>query len=113
MAAPPTSVPRDRTALLHTLVAIALGLASGIFVFAVVAGLTGSIATAAPITTLCAGLVGWAVRTRLRIPLDASACSRGLAILSVVTTIMAIVLVGRITVFMVNSERAECSFIPS
>jgi hypothetical protein len=53
------------------------------------------------------------VRTRLRIPLDASACSRGLAILSVVTTIMAIVLVGRITVFMVNSERAECSFIPS
>ncbi len=98
---------------MRTLVAGSLGAAFGLFAFAIAAGLTGSFAAAFAIAAVAAGLVTWICRARALAWLDESAGSRGLAVLAAVATIVALVQLGRLTVYMVDAGKPAYSTVPS
>jgi len=99
------------SASLGTAVACCLGALAGIFAFAIAAGVTGSLPAAFGIAILAGGLVAWTFRTRPFLPLDPSACSRGLKIVAVIATIVALVQTTRLAVFMVDSSKTGYSLI--
>jgi len=101
------------TDLMRTLIACTLGVASGIFAFAVAAGATGSLIAASGTAVAAGGLVAWAFRSRPFVPLDEAACSRGLKILAAAATILALVQLVRLAVFMVDSSQRAYSSVPS
>ena len=99
--------------MLRAIVASALGIATGIFGFTAGAGLTGSWLASALIAALAAGGVILLVH-RNRIPtLDEAACSRGLKIVSALATLVALVLLARLAVFMVDPSQVACSAVPA
>ena len=98
---------------LRTLVATYLALAAGIFCFAAARGLTRSPWGAALIAALAAGGAGLGALRSRRLPLDPAACSRGLKIASAVAAGLALVVIGRLTVFMIDPAKTAYSFIPS
>jgi len=99
--------------MLRALVATSVGIATGTFGFAAGAGLTGSWLAAALIAAVCAGLAALLIH-RGRIPaLDATACSRRLMIVSGLATLVGLVLLARLTVFMVDPSRVGYSFMPA
>ena len=98
---------------MRTLAAGSIGVAAGIFVFAIAAGLIGSPLLAIPIGVIVAGLIAWTIGTRPIVPLDGAACTRGLKIVAGLATIVALVQIARLTVFMVNPARPEYSVVPS
>ena len=99
--------------MLRTLVAISLSLATGIFAVAAAEGLTGSFVVAALAGVVAAGGVIWWLRRPSILPLDPGACSRGLKIASAVATVVALVLLARLAVFMIDPSRVGCSIVPS
>lgn len=75
--------------------------------------MTGSWLAAALIATVAAGLVALWVRRGSGLVLDPAACSRGLKIASGVATLVALVLLARLTVFMVDPSQVKCSVMPA
>ncbi|MBZ5640209.1 MAG: DUF2029 domain-containing protein [Acidobacteriia bacterium] len=94
-------------------IASSLGLATGIFGFAAGAALPGSLWTAALVGGFAAVLVTWWVYSSHLLPVDESAASRGLKIVSGVATVVALVQLLRLVVFIVDPTRVVCSFMPA
>jgi hypothetical protein len=93
------------------LVALAVGLAAGIFASAALAGvvavpfaLAGGLAAAAA--------TAWAIHARRLLPMDDSAASRGLKVLSAGAAAVALVQMARLAVFMVDPSQVAYSTIP-
>jgi hypothetical protein len=95
------------------LVASSLGLAVGLFTFALGVGVTGSWAAAAAIGLVSAGVVGWLFWKRPFVELDPTACPRSLAIVAAMATVLAFVQLARLTVFVVAPSRADFAQFPS
>jgi len=76
-------------------------------------GLRASPAGAFVAAAVVAGLVAWVYRARPLVPFDERATSRGLKIVAAVATIAALIQLGRLAVFMVDSSKPEYSFDPS
>jgi hypothetical protein len=98
---------------MRAFVTASLASGAGIFAFSAGAGLTGSWIAATAIAVLVAGLVAWWAHRSLSPWLDEAACSRGLKILSAVASVAALILLGRLTVFMVAPSQVGYSSIPS
>jgi len=98
---------------MRLLVAIALGLAAGIFLFPAALGLTGSAPAAAAIAVLGAVGFGFWMHRRPIVTLDESAAPRTLRIVSGIAAVLALVLLGRLAVFMVAPYHPEYSSVPS
>ena len=103
----------EREGILPAIVALSLGLAAGIFTLPVVVGLTGSLGGAVVLGAVVVVLTTLASRRWPIVPLEPAACSRGLTILSAVATILALVLLTRLTVFMIDPSKAEYSSVPA
>lgn len=98
---------------MRNLVTAALGLGAGIFGFTAGLGLTGSWPVAVLIALASAALVTvWDLK-RPFVPLDESACSRGLKILSGLATAAALVQLFRLAVFTVAPSEIGYSAFPS
>ena len=104
---------RGQVEMLRTIVASALGIATAIFSFAAGTGLTGSWLAAAPIAALAAGVVFQLVHRNRILTLDVAACSRGITIVAALATLVALVLLARLTVFMVDPSQVTCSMVPT
>jgi hypothetical protein len=98
---------------MRNIVSLALAVSTGLFGFAAAMGLTGSLFAAGVIAAVVAALAFWATLRHPVIALDETACSRGLAILALLSTVAAIGMVARQTVFAVDATRVSYSLIPS
>jgi hypothetical protein len=98
---------------MRALIAWSLGIACGIFAFTIAMGLTGSQAAAFVIAGAATGLIAWRTQSRPIVPLDSTACPRGLKIISAVATVVALVQLARLAVFMVNPSQPRYSTVPS
>ena len=98
---------------MRTTVAVVLGLATGIFAFAAGTGLTGSWLAATLIGGSAASLVGILVHRGRIVVLDEAAAPRGLRIVSGLAAVLALVVLGRLAVFMVDPAQVAYSFVPS
>ena len=94
-------------------IAVALGIAFGIFCFTIAAGLFGSWSWALPIGALAGALAARLFWRRPPVELDASACSRGLKILSALACLLALVQLARLAVFMISSAQVAWSAVPA
>jgi hypothetical protein len=94
-------------------ISVALGIAAGIAALAFTMGLSGSWAAASVAALLVSGFVAWLLGKRQVIAIDEAACSPALKWVSALTTVLALLLVGRLTVFMVDASRVEYSAIPA
>jgi hypothetical protein len=99
--------------LLRTLVASALGIASGIFGLTAGKGLTGSWLAAALIAAIVAGVVALFVHRRASLELDTTAISRRFKIISALATLVALIQLVRLAVFTVNPSQVEYSVVPA
>ena len=99
--------------IVRLLVASSLGLAVGLFAFALGVGVTGSWAAAGAIGLVSAGVVGWLFWKRPFVELDPTACPRSLAIVAAMATVLAFAQLTRLTVFMVAPSRANFAQFPS
>ena len=99
--------------MLRAIVASALGIATGIFGFTAGAGLTGSWLAAGLIAAVAGGVVALLVHRNRLLTIDEAACSRGLKVVSAVTTLVALVLLARIAIFMVDPSQVRCSSMPT
>jgi alpha-1,2-mannosyltransferase len=95
------------------LVALSLGIATGLFLFAVGVGATDSWLVSTAIGVVSGGLVSWLFWKRPFVALDETAASRGLAVVSAVSTVLALVQLLRLTVFIVAPARTDLAAIPS
>jgi alpha-1,2-mannosyltransferase len=98
---------------MRKLVALALGIAVGIFGFTAGFGLTGSWLGAILIGALAAGVCGVWFHARPPVAIDPAACSRGLVIVAALGTLLALVQVGRLAVFMIDPSRVGYSGVPA
>jgi hypothetical protein len=96
---------------MRTTVAVGLALAAGLAGFSVGIGLSGSLPVALA-AALALGAVG-AWYGRRFVVLDGSAAPRALRILGAVGMVLALVQLGRLTVFMVDPSRTDFSQFPS
>jgi alpha-1,2-mannosyltransferase len=101
-----------RARLLRTLVTLALAAVTGIFALTAAVALAGSLAVALPLAGVAVLVVGWVGGKRGAIPLDETACSRGLKVLSALATVLALVQLTRLAVFTVDPSRVSYSCIP-
>jgi hypothetical protein len=99
--------------MLRALVTGSLGLAAFVFAFVAGRGLTGSLVLAVPFGAVVAGLFAlWFYRGPSR-SLDPAACSRALQIVSAIAAVLAVVMLGRLALFMIDPSRVGDSFCPS
>lgn len=84
-----------------------------LFVLTVVAGLTGSLAIAAILTIVVAAIVGLLAWKRVARLLDMTASSRALTTASCVAAVVAVVVISRLTIFIVDPSRPSYSVLPS
>jgi hypothetical protein len=98
---------------MRTLVAVALGLTTGIFVFTAGLGLTGSRLAAGLIALVLAGLAAAGAWRRPIVPLDETAASPGLKVLSGLMTAAALVQLFRLAVFIAAPQETGYSTVPS
>jgi hypothetical protein len=87
------------------IVSLAIAAATVLFGFAAGMGLTGSLFAAGVIAIAIAAFAFWGTFRHPIVALDESACSRGLAILALLSTVVAFVMVARQTVFAVEAPR--------
>jgi hypothetical protein len=99
--------------MMRRAVAAAIALASGLFAFAAVLGLTGStvVAALAAIAKVALAVV-WLER-RNRLEIDPAAAPRWLTIVAGVAAVLALAQLARLTVFMVDPSQVAFSFMPS
>ena len=95
------------------LVAWSLGLAAGLFGFATGMGVTSSFWQAGLIAAATTGLVVYGVTKRAVVRLEPAACSRELKIVSGLATVIAFILLARLTVFIVDPSQVAYSVVPS
>lgn len=98
---------------MRTSAAIAIGLFAVMVFFTAAVGLTGSWTLAIPAALVGGGLVGWRAWTRPFVPLDESACPPALKVLSALATVAALVLLGRLTLFMADPQLVRFSTHPA
>jgi hypothetical protein len=91
----------------------ALGGASGLVALAVTMGLRGSLLAGIVCGLLASGGVAWLIANKPIIELDGARISPALGWGSAVMSLVALVLLARLTVFMVDASRPEQSIIPS
>src|SRR5689334_12187647 len=89
---------------LRVLVAVALGCAFGIYVFPLAAGVVAWPAALA-IGALAGAASGRILWRRPPVALEASACSRGLKALSAIACVVALVQLGRLSVYMISAAQ--------
>jgi alpha-1,2-mannosyltransferase len=87
--------------------------ATAIFTFAVIAGVTESRVIALLSAVVIAASVGLWQWSRPTVPLDVSGCSRAFLGVSLVAAVLALILVSRLTVFMIDPARTGYSTVPS
>lgn len=92
-------------------VAASLAIAAGIFAFAITAGLFGVVALSFAIGALVAGLLGWRLRSHPVVVL--TQMPPALKLVSGIATIAALVQLGLLTVFMVDSTKVAYSTDPA
>jgi len=95
------------------LVALCIAAATAIFTFAVVAGVTESRVIALLSALVIAASVGLWQWRRPTVPIDVGGCSRAFLAVSLVAAVLALVLLSRLTVFMIDPARTEYSTVPS
>lgn len=95
---------------MRTAVTVSIALVAGLAGVSLAAGLSGSIAVYAMAALVAAGAAGAAAHRRLA--LDADAAPRSLRVLSAAATLLALVQLGRLTVFMVNPAETRFSQFP-
>lgn len=98
---------------MRTAVATAAGAAVALFSTAIAIGLRAPFAVAAPIGLAAGAVAAWLLRTRRLLVLEPGAVTRPLAIVSAVATLLALVQLGRLTLYMHDPTRAELSFQPA
>jgi len=98
---------------LRVLVSLSLGIATGLFVFTAAASLTDSAPVALLIASCAATAVIVLVLRRPIVALDEAACSPPLRIVAGVATPLALVLLARLAVFMVDPSQVGYSSIPN
>ncbi len=98
---------------MRPIVASSLGLAVGLFTFALGVGLTGSFFAAAGIGLVSAGFVGWLFWKHPFVELDQAACPRSLAIVAALATVLAFAQLGRLTGFVVAPSHTDFAQFPS
>jgi alpha-1,2-mannosyltransferase len=98
---------------MRSLIALALGLVTGIFAFVAGMGLTGSSWGAAVVALVAVGLAGFAAERYLLGFLDEGACSGGLKIVSGVAALGAIAALSRLAVFILDPSQVACSLMPT
>jgi alpha-1,2-mannosyltransferase len=93
--------------------ALAIGTAVGVFAFALTAGIAGSLAVAFPVAALLAAFI--AVLTWRRLPASVAEAARWrpLAVVSVLSALVALVQLGRLAGFMVDPGKTSLSMNPS
>lgn len=96
--------------MLHRLVLLSLGAASGILGFAAGAAVTGSWLASGAIAVAIAVVVAWMSR---RLVVEPDACPRSLKVVSAVATVVALFQLVRLSIFAVDSSRVEHSVVPS
>lgn len=97
---------------LRMLVAVALGCAFGLFAFSFAAGVVVWPAALA-VGALAGAASGRILWRRPAVTLDAAACSRGLKALSAVACVVALVQLGRLSVYMISAAQPGWSAVPS
>ena len=98
---------------MRVLVGLSVASAVGIVALAAAAGLGAPWGLVAGAAGLCAALGFWAAWRHPIFTLDAAASSRGLAWLSGLGTLAALVLLTRLLVFMLNPAQVGASLVPS
>ena len=92
---------------------MALAIGAGIAALTVTRGLNDSWPVAVLGALLAAGAVAWLVARKQVIPLDEGAASSGLKWVSAAAAVLALVLVGRLTIFMLDASQVDHSSIPT
>ena len=95
------------------IVALCIAAATAIFTFSAVAGVTESRIVSllsAGVIAAGVGLWQWSQPT---VPIDVGRCSRAFLAVSLVAAVLALVLVSRLTVFMIDPARTGYSTVPS
>jgi alpha-1,2-mannosyltransferase len=99
--------------MLRALVTTWLGVTAFLFAFVAGRGLTGSLLLAVPFGAVVGGLFAfWLYRGPSR-SFDPTACPRSLQIVSAIAAVLALVLLGRLALFMIDPSRVDDSFCPS
>lgn len=98
---------------MRTFLAIALAGAAASGLLALVMGLGGSWLVGIVVALLAAGLVAWLIGSKRLVALDEAACSPVLKLTSAVLSVLALVMLVRLTVFMVDASRVEYASIPT
>lgn len=98
---------------MKALVSLALSLATGIFAFTAGVGLTHSLLAASLIALAVAALTAWRTYRHPVIALDEGACSPALKAVAGISALVALVLVARLAVFIVDPTRVGFSLLPS
>lgn len=93
--------------------AVAIGLLGVMVCFTAAVGLTGSWTVATVVALLGGALVGWRAWARPFVPLDESAAPVAMKVLSGLATVGAIVMLGRLTLFMADPQLVRFSPHPS
>ncbi len=93
-------------------VALVIGGFTGIFVFAIAAGLTESRVLCALSATVAAAIAGRRQWRRPTVAVDATGCSRAWILTGLAASILALALIFRLSVFMIDSERTGYSAVP-
>ena len=98
---------------MNTFLAIALATVTAIGAFALAAGVGAHAAVAIVLALLAGALVAWQIGAKRALALDEAACSSGLKATSALATALALVVLLRLTVFMVDASRVGFSSIPT
>ncbi len=98
---------------MRALLALSLACAFGIFAFAATMGLAGSAVIAAIVSVGVVALVAWFWWRHPIVPLYEGASSRGLNVISGLATIVALILLARLCVFIVNPAAVGYAIGPS
>jgi hypothetical protein len=97
----------------RALIALSLAFAFGIFAFAATMGVVGSTVIAAIVSVGIAAFVAWFCWRHPIVPLYEGASSRALKIISALATILALILLARLCVFIVNPAAVGYAIGPS
>jgi hypothetical protein len=93
--------------------ALCIAAATAVFTFAVVAGVTESRVIALLSAVVIAAGVGLWQWRRPTVPIDVGGCSRALLAVSLAAAVLALALLSRLTVFMIDPARTGYSIVPS
>ncbi|MGH9867765.1 MAG: glycosyltransferase family 87 protein [Candidatus Polarisedimenticolia bacterium] len=98
---------------MRAVAALSLGIACGIFALVAGMGLTGSWLAAGLLGAAAAGGMALWMHRRPFVPLDETACTRPLLAVSAAITLVALVLLARLAVFMMDPSRVAFAHIPT